>query len=286
MPKNPANFPDKDIPPAIKEFIHDSKTRSKINNYLNALTLPELGFYVYELLLIYVKALEAEIDIDMKKALETNDIKRLRLVGEEVEISKDLTGQTRSLIYVQEERMRGILKGINKTLKKYNEKPISAFCHLPKGGWGKSGFFSDKDNNAECPSCGKINKNFKYDSPCSKCKKIIWSPWKEYTVCPGCDYRISISDIIELKEEYDFDNHFITCPQCGSRFNWKEYKHNPEVRGIKICINCHSKYIPDKYNWRTQLLCEECKGKGIETHNLFDPDYQKNYRKKMKLKKK
>jgi len=277
MPKKPANFPDRNIPPAIKAFIHDPKASSKINNYLNGLTLPELGFYVHELLLIYVKALEAEIDIDMKKALETSDIKRLRLVGEETEVSKELTGQIRSSIYVQEERMRGILKGINKTLKEYGEKPISAFYH-PKS-----------DNiieDVKCPYCGKINKNFVYGLSCSKCKKIIWSPWKEHTFCQGCDYRISISDIIELKEEYDFDNHFITCPQCGTQFNWKEYKHNPEVRGIKICINCHSKYIPDKYNWRTQLLCEECKGKGIETHNLFDPDYPKNYRKRMKSKKK
>jgi len=277
MPKKPANFPDRNIPSAIKDFIPDSKARSKINNYLNALTLPELGGFVYELLLIYVKALEAKIDIDMKKALETSDIKRLRLVGEETEVSKELTAQIRFSIYVQEERMRGILKGINETLKEYGEKPISAFYH-PKS-----------DNiieDVKCPSCGKINKNFKYGSLCLKCKEIIWSPWKEHTFCPGCDYRISVSDIIELKEEYGFDNYFITCPQCDTRFNLNEYKHNPEVRGIKICIKCHSNYIPNKYNWRTQMLCKKCKAERVETINLFNPDYQKNYRKRMKSKKK
>lgn len=308
MPKNPANFPDRDIPPAIKAFIPDSKARSKINNYLNALTLPEFGGYVYELLSIYNRTVKAEVGAGIKKALETSEIKQLNMVRGEIETDRIVSGQIRALLREQDRWMYWLLKKIDDTLKQLGEKPVDAFYHpketdevfirkptnkerlggkaradgllkIPdKKGYKKvykskgkgAGYYYRLIEDVLCPHCGEVNRNFKYGELCAYCDELILSPWVEHTVCPECHKITTRSEIFQDKEGYDLNTQTdnINCRFCDSRFNWKKYRIIPEVFGTKTCISCERPYIPDKRNWKKQRVCKACKDNGKDSYRL------------------
>jgi hypothetical protein len=172
------------------------------------------------------------------------------------------------------------LKGIDKKIIELGEKPPESF-YKPR--------MKEVVEDVKCPyrNCRKVNRKFKYGEPCKYCHEIIENPWKENTICPKCLSSISTSEIMKDRDAYKLNikKNSIVCPRCGNEFKWKKHIEYPQVHGLKYCVYCDMPYIPDKRNWKTQRLCQNCKNKRINLFTLENPTYQKNYR-KQKMKKK
>jgi hypothetical protein len=242
--------------------------------YFSIRSLEAFGSHCYDILDAYIKAHEGKINRVIQKALQTKSPTELQNIRGEIETDLRFNEKIRFSLRKQERAMQGMLKGINGLLKEMGEKPKSTF-YAPKP--------EKIIENAYCPHCEEINKNFRYGSYCQHCRELIPNPWKENTECPECKRIINRSEIFEDKDAYQLDtnNNLITCPNsdCENRFDWKKYRRTPETQGIKHCIACDQPYIPDKRNWRKQRVCSTCKAKGVDPFYLDHPDYQRRRKK-------
>lgn len=230
----------------------------------------------YESLDRYEKNLKDEVEKAMHKAIDTQSAKTLRDIKTVLDLTLYEAGHIRFRLKQHEKTMRGIIKGITKEHSSLcGEKAPVTFYHP-----------TEKINkeDARCPFCRKINKKFNYGELCTFCSKKIHDPWKEHTECPYCRTSINRSEIYGDKEAYALDTktNDIKCDNCEHVFNWKKYRREPTVFGLKFCIACDMPYIPDKRNYRKQLICPLCKDKGVDSHKLEDPEYYSNYRKQNK----
>jgi len=229
----------------------------------------------------YAKNLEEQVQKSIHEAIDTNSAKTLRKLKTHIELNYGFNGELRFLLSNLEKIMKSLLKGIDEALISLDEQPTSTF-YIPKE--------KEVREDTTCPYCRKINKKFTYGEFCKHCRKMISDPWKEKTICPMCLTQINSSQILGNKEAYEYDskNNFITCENedCLNRFDWKLHREEPKAFGLKICIACHMPFIPDKRNYKKQRVCSDCKVKGIDSHQIDNPNYQKKYREKMKKKKK
>jgi hypothetical protein len=230
----------------------------------------------------YAKNLNELVEQATHKAIDTNSAKELRFLKTHLELNYVFNAKLRLSLSKLENHMRWVKKGINDTLIRLETKSTNTF-YIPKE--------KEFPEDISCPYCRKINKKFTYGELCQHCHRMIANPWKEKTTCPKCSTQINRSQIFEAKEDYEFDpkkNNFITCEnaECQNRFDWKKHREEPKVFGLNVCINCDMDYIPDKRNYKKQLVCRNCKDMGVTSHQIDNPDYPKNYREKMRKKKK
>ena len=230
----------------------------------------------YDVVKEFVRDLEKRtseaIDTATEPEAQTRILKR---ISEEIQLSLMEAGELRFLLNNQEKRMRGLVDGINKILRELGEKPESVFCH-PK-------LKDDQEvTTIKCPHCGKENKDFVWGWFCKYCREVIHSPWRESVQCPKCHFRVLREDIFDEQSGHELKDGFITCVECDDRFNWKENVLEPRVYGLKTCINCNMYFTPAKNNWKKQIICPDCKGKGIDSFKLNNPGYQEEYRKEKK----
>lgn len=229
----------------------------------------------------YAKSLDKQVESAMHDAIDTNSAKELRFLKTHLELNYVFNGKLRLSLSNLEKHMRLVLNGIDDKLIGLESKPTSTF-YIPKE--------KEFPKDISCPYCRKINKKFTYGELCQYCCRMIANPWKEKTICPKCFTQMNRSQIFKAKEDYEFDpkNNFITCEnaECQTRFDWKKHREEPKIFGLKVCIACDMDYIPDKRNYKKQLVCRKCKDNGVDSHQIDNPDYQKKYREKMKKKKK
>lgn len=252
--------------------------------FYNIKNLDEFGINIYEKLEAYHAVLKAKVEratIKVEKAkqetLNTHSSTELNLLRAELETVDLTTGQLRFLLRSEEQKINEMLNTINGILKKFGEKPKHIFYH-PR---------TEKIiEDIVCPHCEKINTDFIFNNMCAFCHELIQNPYKEHTICPNieCSSVINRSELFADKSAYELDSlkNQITCPYCESRFDWKKNRRQPEIFGLKICINCDMAYIPNKLNWQKQRLCKVCKRKGVDSFKLDNPEYQKKYRSKKK----
>jgi hypothetical protein len=225
----------------------------------------------------FIRSLESVVEFVCHLAVQTKSTKELNLIRGVITDCIQSSGGIRFALKDYIKALGSILKGIDKRLGELGEKPQEAF-YKPKS--------KDVVEDIKCPHCGKVNKKFKYGSPCLHCHELIADPWKEHTVCPKCRNITNTADIrSDIKKELnifevDAGKKTIKCPNCGKRFKWKEHVASPEAYGLKYCVYCDMPFIPDKRNWKTHQLCSKCKDKGIDLFLFKNPTYQKNYRKR------
>jgi len=108
----------------------------------------------------------------------------------ELETINATTGQLRFFLRSEEEKISGMLRGINKMLNNYRERPKHIFYHPEQ---------IEVIENIVCPYCNQTNNNFAYDKPCEFCREPIGNPWKEHTICPNT----KCSSIINRRELFE-----------------------------------------------------------------------------------
>lgn len=264
-----------------EDFWDDFKKHFNIKN------IESFGFHCYDVLEAYGRALEGKVERikqEAHKALDDNSEKEMKRIKGEITDNLLRNGELRFILKKQERVMHGILKGIDGAIKVSGKKPTSIF-YRPKP--------DEKiTENVVCPNpkCREENVNFEYNTHCRHCREIIYSPWEEHTICSNqkCGQIITRKTIFDDKEAFQLDpaTGLINCPFCDNRFNWKEFREQPEKFCYKSCINCDRPFIPDIRNWRKQRICSDCRTKDINPFELDNPNYQKEYRESRKVKKK
>jgi len=238
------------------------------------------GDAVYDLLETYVDNLEETVTSVLNSAVTENIVEELQKLRAEIEVNLLDSGKIRTLLRTQEKRMRGHIKGIDTKIKSLGRKPEEGFF---VGDVGDAGL-----DDVDCPFCEYENIDFEYGLECRNCGKIIKSPYRDHTICPHCNTLIYRQEIFSDKKGYELNSgtNEITChnDKCMQRFDWQKYRYKPKVFGLKICISCNRPFIPDKRNYKTQLICGDCKEEGIDSFYLDNPEYQKRYREQMKKK--
>jgi len=256
-----------------KTFDRLSNTQfwKKFKKHFEINSLDELCSDCFDFIKIYVSALKGEVDNIIGTNLDALNLNELLKLKRKMEPRLRKSGRLRFLLKTQEERMKGMLQGIDQKIVELGEKPEDIFMPIEPETTLK---------NVTCPFCGYENKNNTYNFPCENCLETIGNPWKEHTICPQCQMLINRSDIFSDKVAYrlDTETNFITCT-CGNRFDWKQHRREPRTFSIKYCIACDKPYRPDKRNWKKQRICSDCKEKGVDVFYLDHPDYQSEYRK-------
>ena len=82
---------------------------------------------------------------------------------------------------------------------------------------------------------------------CTACGQTVWGPYEHYaacdnpTVCRDCEYAgpiESIAHIGDLYFEYTDTEHWQTCSDCGTTFEWTKDFHKSNCQTPTQCINC------------------------------------------------
>ena len=216
-------------------------------------SLDELCSDCFDYIKIYVSVLKGKVDNIIGTNLDALNLNELLKLKRKIEPRLRKSGKLRFLLKTQEERIKGMLQGIDQKIVELGENPKDILMPIEP---------ETTLENVICPFCGHENKNYTYIFPCEKCRKPIGNPWKEHTICPQCQRLINRSDIFLNKEAFELDSktNLITC-ESGNRFDWKQHSREPRTFAIKYCIACDKPYRPDKRNWKKQRICSDCKEK-------------------------
>lgn len=254
--------------------LHDSDFWLEFKKHFQVKNLDHFFSDCLEHVQAWGKALQGEVDRSIQKDFGKLSIRDLNKLKRKIEPRIKKSGRLRFLLHTQEERMEGMLLSIDKKLSELGEEPKDLIFPIkPK----------EFPEDITCPFCGYENKDYNYTMPCKGYQELLGNPWKELTICPECKRLVNRSDIFANKEAFELDSetNLITC-DCGTRFDWKQYRREPRTFTIKYCIACDHPYKPDKRNWKKQRICPDCKAKGVDTFYLDHPNYQNKYKKKKK----